>query len=432
MISAVVGIGCTMLGCGLCFSPNLSEYHPVQIAARNFHTFDVTFPARYPPHVKGIRPEVKPEPRYSMLRLLVLGGVLISPLAIAQMAGLRPAPPVEMPGEVDSNSPAQWRDGQLELINSAGTPAISSGGNQFTLNAPQTILVDSPDHFPMWIESTWVDADGTLYGWYHHEPKGICGGRLTVPRIGALVSYDSGATFHDLGIVLEAGDAPDCSSQNGFFAGGHGDFSVIPDRRGRYFYFLFGNYGGDPADQGIAIARMAFEDRINPAGAVWKHFNGSWDEPGLGGRVTPIFRAGVSWQHPNTEALWGPSVHWNTFLRRYVVLMNHVCCEPEWPRDGVFISFNRNIGDPEGWTAPEMILQKPPDYYPQVLGTNPGGTDTRAGETARLYVHGKSQWEIVFRRTESEEPPPEPDDPYPWPFTNDLAAGVSARRRGLE
>jgi hypothetical protein len=81
-----------------------------------------------------------------------------------------------------------------------------------------------------------VDGDGTIYGWYHNEPGGICsGGKLTAPRIGAVVSYDGGDTFFDLGLVLSSGDPPDCNAKNGFFAGGHGDFSVILDRDQAYF-----------------------------------------------------------------------------------------------------------------------------------------------------------------------------------------------------
>ena len=68
----------------------------------------------------------------------------------------------------------------------------------------------------------------------------------------------------DLGTVLEA--RPNTlkpEAQNGYFAGGHGDFSVILDQEQRYFYFLFDNYSGPLEHQGVAVARMAFEDRAN-------------------------------------------------------------------------------------------------------------------------------------------------------------------------
>ncbi len=339
------------------------------------------------------------------MRLLpyLLGALLLAP-AFAQKAYLRQASPVTMPAVADSNSPALWDGGQVLVFNSAGNPMASSGIDQFRLGPPQAIQVDTNAHFPMWIESAWKDSDGTLYAWYHHEPGGLCGGSLTAPKIGALVSYDSGKTFQDLGIVLESGDPVDCSAANGFFAGGHGDFSVIPDRKGQYFYFLFGNYGGDLSGQGIGIARMAFEDRRNPAGSVWKYYAGDWTEPGLGGRVNPIFPAVVSWQRPDTNAVWGPSIHWNTYLERYVVLMNHTCCRPKWPQEGIYVSFNADLASPADWTGPERIMAKPPDYYPEVMGLEADGSDTLAGQLARFYIHGRSNWEIIFYWPQPQDP----------------------------
>jgi hypothetical protein len=91
--------------------------------------------------------------------------------------------------------------------------------------------IDSRANLPMWIEAAFLDDDQRLWAWYHHEPGGLCAGSsLTAPKIGALVSEDGGRTFRDLGIVLEDGHPIRCDSKNGFFAGGHGDFSVIRNR----------------------------------------------------------------------------------------------------------------------------------------------------------------------------------------------------------
>lgn len=100
--------------------------------------------------------------------------------------------------------------------------------------------------------AVWQDIDGRLFAWYHHEPGGVCDS-LTAPQIGALVSTDGGRTFNDLGIVLSSGYPNDCASRNGYFAGGHGDFSVILDREQQYFYFLFGNYSGPLRARGCPI-----------------------------------------------------------------------------------------------------------------------------------------------------------------------------------
>src|SRR4029078_1644474 len=136
-----------------------------------------------------------------------------------------------------------------------------------------------------------------------------------------------------------------------------GDFSVILDHDRRYFYFMTSTYGGDASEQGVALMRMAIDDLPGPVGKVWKYYKGAWDEPGLGGRVTPVFPATVGWQESNTDSFWGPSVHWNKYLEKYVVLMNRSCCSPGWPQEGIYLSVASDIADPASWTTPVKILE---------------------------------------------------------------------------
>ena len=274
----------------------------------------------------------------------------------------------------------------------------SAGPTQFNLGGTQPVVLGESSHYPYWIESTWRDKDGTVFAWYHHEPEGVCGTLpLTAPKIGALVSTDGGVTFEDLGIVLESGYPVDCSAQNGYFAGGHGDVSVVLSRNGRYFYFLFGNYSGPREAEGVAVARMPFERRNNPVGAVQKYYAGDWLEPGIGGLVTPIFPANVSWISSRTDSFWGPSVHWNSYLNTWVMLLNRSCCSPGWPQEGIYVSFNRSLSDPGAWSIPVKLMSGG-DWYPQVIGFAPEGTDKLAGQTARLYINGVSNWTINFTK----------------------------------
>ncbi len=303
-----------------------------------------------------------------------------------------------MPAQVDSNSPAFWRNNSLQILNSTGgDPLRGSGADQLHLANPQDVRFQHFNPWPTWMEAVWQDPDtGTIFGWYHQEHWGLCNGsRLAVPQIGAAISYDGGSSFQDLGPVIVSGDPYDCSSQNGYFAGGSGDFTVMLDHQKAYFYFLFSNYGGPLESQGVAIARMPFLFRYNPATTVMKYYNGGWTEPGIGGRVTPVFPAKVSWQSADTDAFWGPSIHWNTYLGEYVMLLNHSCCTTGFPQEGIYVSFGAQLSDPKSWSRPKRILVDP-GWYPQVIGNDANGTDSLSGRVARLWIYGHSRWEIVF------------------------------------
>lgn len=269
-----------------------------------------------------------------------------------------------------------------------------------------------------WIEATHRAADA-LYGWYHLEPGGLCPKRpgkaaITAPEIGALVSHDDGASWTDLGIILTAPGEPDCGTENEYFGGGEGDFSVLLDERGEYLYFLFTAYHREPAEQGVAVARMRYAERLQPIGAVWKWHAGDWSEPGLRGRVSPILAAERDWRRAGPNGVfWGPSVHWNSYLGSYVVLLNHATSE-RWTQDGVYLSFNTDLADPTSWSHPELLLEvaeaerDPPErhFYPRVLGLGAGETDKLAGQTARLFLRGQSRWEIRFLRPGEVLAPP--------------------------
>lgn len=336
---------------------------------------------------------------------------------------LREAPLVKFPGAdnpemgyygvTDCNSPAHWDGETLYVFNSAGHPWRNAGRDLFHLDAShEPIRFDTQMSGGRWLESTWRDDDGTLYGWYHNEPAGVCperlpARRLTAPRIGAARSTDNGLTWQDLGLILEAPpDSLRCDTENYYFAGGNGDFSVIPDPALQYLYFFISTYHADPSEQGVSVARMPYSDRDRPAGKVWKWHEGGWKEPGLGGRVTPLFPAARDWHRAEADAFWGPSVHWNTCLDRCVLLLNRAR-DTNWTQEGIYVTFNPDPGDLGGWSKPvklldrEQVIRDPAreqGWYPQVMGTDVATqeTDKRAGRVARLFVHGQSRWEIQF------------------------------------
>jgi hypothetical protein len=218
-------------------------------------------------------------------------------------------------------------------------------------------------------------------------------------------STDNGATWTELGFVLEAPEGSlDCNSKNGYFAGGNGDFSVMLDQEEKYLYFFFGTYAGDLSEQGVSIARMAWNDRDAPNGKVWKYYQGDWKEPGIHGHITPIYPAKISWKVENTDAFWGPSIHWNTYLQTYVILLNRTRYKPGWPQEGIYVSYSKDLANPLSWTEPEKIMNEG-GWYPTAVGIDAKAkeTDKLVGRQARLYMFGRSKREILFLR-EGDDP----------------------------
>jgi hypothetical protein len=315
-------------------------------------------------------------------------------------------------GDIDCSSPAHWDGGTMYMFYSTGHPFRSQGTDLYHLSRPSVrTSFDNEATWKMgarWIEATYKAQDGTLYMWYHNEPP-LPGGR-TAPRIGQMVSMDNGLHWRDLGIVMEApaGSNSDASA-NHYFVGGNGDFCVVADRENEYLYFYVSTYNKDVTEQGVAVARMRMADRDAPVGKVFKWCKGAWTEPGLGGHVTPIFPAKIDWHRPDADAFWGPSIHWNTHLETWVMLLNRAK-DKDWTQEGIYVSFNPALGDPTGWTPPAKILDaaelEKSKWYPQVVGLDASKreTDKLASKTARLFVAGLSKWEITFLRPQEETP----------------------------
>ena len=330
---------------------------------------------------------------------------------------LRPAPLLELPGQVDSNSPAVWsRVGGRSLLfvmtSFSGQPSRAWGRDLATLGRAREIPLDSWPDGGIWMEAIVPDEDGTWYGYYHNETVANMCRRpdRVIPRLGAARSRDNGATWEPLGVILEAPPRTyDCTTDNAYFVGGVGDFSVMLDSESRDLYFFHSLYLRSVTEQGVGVARLAWADRDAPGGkiSIWR--NGVWLPAAAFGSgeqprwvypaATPVFPAAESW-HSNdavVDAFWGPSVHWNTFLSRYVMLLNRAR-DVQYRQEGIYVSFAQSLENPRGWSTPVKIVDGG-RWYPQILGLEQGsGTDKTAGEWARLYMMGTSHHVIRFLR----------------------------------
>jgi hypothetical protein len=319
-------------------------------------------------------------------------------------ARLVSAPRVELPARIDSSNPAVWSlvDGvrRLFVISSwAGIPVRSVGDSLESLrNSGPVAFTSHPGH-GVWFEAIIPADEATWYAYYHHErPADLCGRPdRQLPRIGAMRSSDRGHTWDDLGIVLDApaGTAA-CDSRNRFVLGGVGDVTAALDPDTRDIYLYFSQYSRESLTQGVAVARLAWPDRDEPVGklSIWN--DGAWLPDGLG---TPLVRGRQPFHDRSAAAdvFWGPSIHWNTYLERYVMLLNRAR-DDQFNNDGIYVSYSPTLADPSQWTAPVKILDGG-GWYPQVIGMEAGsGTDRIAGKRARFFLTGRSERYIEFER----------------------------------
>lgn len=213
---------------------------------------------------------------------------------------LAEAPPVQLPGPADSNSPAVWglvsgRD-QLHILTSvAGRPSIGRGLSVDRL-APFAAVQWSgaPPSGGVWMESVIPDAAGVWFGYYHNERENVVcpGSGRVLPRIGAARSGDRGRTWRDLGPILEApAGTEQCETLNHYFVGGVGDFTAILDHAQQYGYFFYSQYF-EPGT-GVSLARMVWANRTAAAGRVTVWNGSAWAPAqsvrvpnGTGGTVT--------------------------------------------------------------------------------------------------------------------------------------------------
>jgi hypothetical protein len=335
-------------------------------------------------------------------------------------ATLIPAATVSFAAPADSNSPAVWehvngRPSLFVFTSYAGWSTRQIGAQLSGLATAGRVAFDTPPPHGVWFEAIIPDENGTWYGYYHNErPADFCSDASRVlPRIGAARSTDFGATWEDLGIVLEAPpQTHDCGTTNRYFVGGVGDFSVVLDRDSRYLYIFFSQYADRDGTQGVAVARLPWAYRDRPRGrvSVWwrgmlwapprriRQEDGAWTSDYSYSAGMPIYRAADDWHTGQTvDAFWGPSVHWNTFLEQYVMLLNHAT-DSDWRQEGIYVAFAPTLEEPTAWSTPRRLLTGG-DWYPQVIGIEPGtGTDRVAGERARLFIGGRSRYFIQFAR----------------------------------
>lgn len=320
-----------------------------------------------------------------------------------------PAPPLLLHAgtawRADGNSPLLIEAKGTTLLFSDYEPfghTLRRQGSLENLGPPQPIRYrnDPAPKVGKWIEAIWRAPDGRLFGWFHAEEPAP-NSPLFVPYIGEAVSDDDGLNWDLRGELLRSPpEQIDTGYANGFFAGGFGDLSVLPDRGGKYLYLGFTSFVADERHQGIAFARLPLpRPAITQAGLeIWR--DGRWQPGPL--LPSPLWAMRRGWRHADPDGYWGPALHYNRALNAYVMLLNHTANGAgNLLQEGIYISVNADIADPAGWSAPQMLVQGGA-WYPQCIGDAPnhipGDGDMQAGSHTRFFLAGFSAWRLQFSR----------------------------------
>ena len=258
----------------------------------------------------------------------------------------------------------------------------------FTLdpNSPNIIaFYHAEDHY-------FTDAAGTRAGEsYYHDPVAWLG-------VGLVTSSDDGATYSKQGAILYVGDLkPEYPNSNLSPTspqapnGGIGNHCAVLDNHTnptnpRWIIF-FPNILPTGLTAGHGESAAASTDP-NASRASWMaYYNGSFSVqqqsnegsdsplPGLDGA------AGSDYDH---YAISNPSVHWNTFLNKWVLVA------ATWDRSKILISYSNGTDPTSGWSEPTLLFAAPSGTsvtYPTIIGMDHLShlSDTESGANATVY-----------------------------------------------
>jgi len=184
-------------------------------------------------------------------------------------------------------------DGRFRGFTAAGTTFAVDGKHPYDMGGPAaTVLKPGPAGGPsscgQWI--VHVELEGkTLYGWVHNETAcnyanyGQTHAMMTIAS-----SIDYGLTWKILGPMIEGTDPPAAAKETGDSC-----MTMVRSQDGYDYAYCLHN-GGHSWDGGYTFAARA--PASDPGPGKWKkYFNGSWNEPGVDGKSTPIDGAGSAY-----------------------------------------------------------------------------------------------------------------------------------------
>jgi len=189
------------------------------------------------------------------------------------------------------------------------------------------------------INSVVHAKSGELLAFYHsedHEKMEAIGNGIPgfYCNVALAVSHDEGKTFEKRGPVLSSQRPKDLQ---GPCDQGDGEPWVLAEPAGEYLFSYYTSHDrADGRGVQICLARCRMAEALNPG--AWKKFHaGGFDEPGLGGKDTPVMTSGA----PQADAVF-PQVVFAPELRQFMMTF----CVNAWreaghaERSGIYVAFS--------------------------------------------------------------------------------------------
>lgn len=291
----------------------------------------------------------------------------------------------------DGHTPYLKDGNQFQMYWAGSTSYRTQGDDLFQMGAARPVLSPgvkgSFDNGGAWLYSVLRRNKNALIGFYHaedHEFKGDPTSKFTAWKSVALTSSDdNGRTWRKIGQILTSSQQkPDMPSW-----GGNGDFCVVRDQKNRRWVCYYQEH--------FLCMAISMDAQARP-GTWKKYYQGKFTEPGLGGRNSPIPTLA-------THAGGNPSVHFNAFLKKWVMVW-HTWERSSSSPESLWISSSQNMLD---WTAPRLLVKAQEEerlWYPTIIGQS----DSEAGQRAllcyaRFPEKSKSERQFVIRQIKFHE-----------------------------
>jgi hypothetical protein len=198
-------------------------------------------------------------------------------------------------------------------------------------------------------------STGHLLGFYHAEdhenlpmmPGGIPGFYCC---IALAVSKDNGASFHKLGPALTSSRP----KVKGRADQGCGEMCVLADADDHDLLMYYSDHS-HIGNRGVQICLARCPTREAGRTGRWrKYYQGGFDEPGLGGRETPVLSA----QALGADAIF-PQVTFVRELRRYIMVFTIIAYRELGPqakaeRSGIYMACSQ---DGIRWSKPVQLVR---------------------------------------------------------------------------